>query len=62
MQHQSSFFTFMIGGAFYVFKETGLIQFGVQYLTTTFEHRRKLIIPILMVVFSMIAAFVGTPD
>lgn len=56
------FFTFMIGGAFYVFKETGLIQFGVQYLTTTFEHRRKLIIPILMVVFSMIAAFVGTPE
>ena len=56
------FFTFMIGGAFMVMQSTGLIQFGVQRLTTTFMHRKVLIIPILVTAFASIAAFVGTPE
>ncbi|WP_018924040.1 YfcC family protein [Salsuginibacillus kocurii] len=56
------FFTFMIGGTFMVLQSTGLIQFGVQRLTTTFMHRKILIIPILVTAFASIAAFVGTPE
>ncbi|MCL7748467.1 YfcC family protein [Halalkalibacter alkaliphilus] len=56
------FFTFMIGGAFMVLKDTGIIHFGVDRLTRTFISRKVLIIPVLLVTFSVITAFIGTPE
>jgi uncharacterized ion transporter superfamily protein YfcC len=56
------FFTFMIGGAFMVLKDTGIIHFGVERLTRSFIHRKILIIPVLLITFSMITAFIGTPE
>lgn len=56
------FFTFMIGGVFMVMHAVGLIQFGVDRLTRKFMHRKILIIPVLVVSFASIAAFVGTPE
>ncbi|MFC4737904.1 YfcC family protein [Bacillus daqingensis] len=56
------FFTFMIGGVFMVMHAIGLIQFGVDRLTRKFMNRKVLIIPVLVVSFASIAAFVGTPE
>ncbi|MFC0561477.1 YfcC family protein [Halalkalibacter alkalisediminis] len=56
------FFTFMIGGAFMVLKDTGIIHFGVDRLTKRFSTNKVLIIPVLLVTFSVITAFIGTPE
>lgn len=56
------FLTFMIGGAMGLLKRAGLIDMGVQNLTRAVGQREFLVIPALMGVFSVFAAFVGTPE
>lgn len=56
------FLTFMIGGAMGLLKRAGLIDMGVQKLTRAVGQREFLVIPALMGVFSVFAAFVGTPE
>ncbi|MED4080909.1 YfcC family protein [Halalkalibacterium halodurans] len=56
------FFTFMIGGTFMVLNRTGIIAYGVDRLTRTFMKQKVMVIPVLVVTFSMITAFIGTPE
>ncbi|MPY81445.1 MAG: hypothetical protein GEV04_24295 [Actinophytocola sp.] len=56
------FFTFIIGGMFMVIRETGLIESAVDKLTRRFATRRILVIPVLMVVFAVIASLIGTQE
>ncbi len=55
-------FTFIIAGAIEVVKRTGLINTIVVRLSKKFENNASMVIPILMIVFSLLAAFVGTPE
>lgn len=54
--------TFCVGGAFGVVKRTGAISIGVAALARRMSKRGILVIPVLMVVFSAIAAFIGTQE
>lgn len=54
-------FTLIIAGAFEVIKRAGLLNVMVSKLSSKFSKNGTAIIPVLMVVFSLIAAFVGTP-
>lgn len=56
------FFTFMIGGVFAVIRKTGLIEIGVDRLTRTFASKNIVLIPILMIVFSIICTIIGTQE
>ena len=56
------FFTFIIGGAFMVLRETGIIEAGVQKLSHAFAQRGVLVIPALMTVFAIIATLIGTQE
>ena len=55
-------FTLIIAGAFEVIKNAGLLNVMVSKLSSKFSKNGIVIIPVLMVVFSLIAAFVGTPE
>ena len=55
-------FTFLIGGAFMVLRATGIIDLGVGRLARRFSHRGLLTIPLLMIPFAFIAAFIGTQE
>lgn len=56
------FFTFIIGGAFMVLRESGIIESGVNRLSQAFANRGALIIPVLMTVFAAIATIIGTQE
>lgn len=56
------FFTFIIGGMFMVIHKTGVIEVSVDKLTRRFAERSILIIPVLMVTFSVIATLIGTQE
>ncbi len=56
------FFTFIIGGMFMVLRRTGIIEVGVDKLTRRFADRSILMIPVLMVVFAVIATLIGTQE
>ncbi|MGH3449864.1 MAG: YfcC family protein [Haloechinothrix sp.] len=56
------FFTFIIGGLFVVMRNTGIIELGVDKLTRRFSSRGILVIPVLMVVFAVIATLIGTQE
>lgn len=56
------FFTFIIGGLFVVLRNTGIIELGVDKLTRRFSGRGILVIPVLMVVFAVIATLIGTQE
>lgn len=56
------FFTFVIGGMFMVIRETGIIETTVDKLTRRFAERRILVIPVLMVLFAVIASLIGTQE
>lgn len=56
------FFTFIIGGAFMVLRETGIIESGVSRLSHAFARRGVLIIPVLMTMFAVIATLIGTQE
>lgn len=54
--------TFCVGGAFGVVKRTGAIRLGVSALSRKMAKRGSLIIPVLMIAFAAIAAFIGTQE
>lgn len=56
------FLTFMVGGCMGLIKRAGLIDMGVQKLNTAVGDKGFLVIPILMGVFTGLAAFIGVPE
>ncbi|NCC47343.1 MAG: YfcC family protein, partial [Bacteroidia bacterium] len=54
--------TFCVGGAFVVVKETGAIALGVDSLAKKMSKRGILVIPVLMIVFAVVDAFIGMPE
>lgn len=56
------FFTFIIGGMFMVIRRTGIIEVAVDKLTRRFSERSVVVIPVLMVVFALIATLIGTQE
>lgn len=56
------FFVFMIGGMFEVVRRTGLIDVALAAIARLFAGRGVAVIPVLMVVFSLIASFIGVPE
>ncbi|WP_416191607.1 YfcC family protein [Neisseria sp. CCUG12390] len=56
------FLTFMVGGCMGLIKRAGLIDMGVQKLSTAVGGKDILVIPILIAIFSGLAAFIGVPE
>jgi len=56
------FLTFMVGGCMGLIKRAGLIDLGVQLLTSAVGNKEFLVIPILMAIFTSLAAFIGVPE
>lgn len=56
------FLTFMIGGCMGLIKRAGLIDLGVQKLNHAVGDKGFLTIPILMSIFTGLAAFIGVPE
>lgn len=54
--------TFMIGGAFGIIKETGMLNLGVQSLVKAFEKNKIAIIFVLIAIFVLITGFIGVPE
>lgn len=59
---QIVFFVFMIGGMFEVIRRTGLIDTVLAAVARAFVDRGLLVIPVLMVPFSLIASLIGVPE
>jgi uncharacterized ion transporter superfamily protein YfcC len=58
-------FLLMIGGSFAIFQETGAVEFGVRKLTASITRRpylEGLLIPVLMVVFSLAGSVFGMAE
>lgn len=58
-------FLLMIGGSFAIFQETGAVEFGIRRLTDTIArrpHLEGLLIPTLMVVFSLAGGIFGMSE
>ena len=49
------FFTFIIGGMFMVVRRTGVIEVAVDKLTRRFSERSIMVLPVLMIVFAVVA-------
>lgn len=56
------FLTFMVGGGMGLIKRAGLIDLGVHKLADSVGDKAIMIIPILMVLFSTLGAFIGVPE
>lgn len=56
------FFTFIIGGMFMVIRRSGIIDVAVDKLTRRFSARSVMVIPVLMVVFAVVATLIGTQE
>ncbi len=56
------FFIFIVGGAFNVINATGAIDAGIGKLTKTMSGREKLVIPIVMIAFSLGGAVFGMAE
>lgn len=54
--------TFMVGASMGLIKRAGLIDLGVQRLSKAVGKSEFLVAPILMLVLSMLAAFIGVPE
>ncbi len=52
-------FVFFVGGAFFVFTKTGAINAGISEIVKRMKGKEKLIIIIVMVIFSFFGAFFG---
>lgn len=57
-----AFTILIIGGTWQVLNYTGAISMGIGKLVTRLGHREKIIIPIMMVIFASIAAFIGAME
>lgn len=56
------FFTFLIGGMFMVLRETGIIEVLIDRIARLVSGRRLLVVPVLMLTFSVIATLIGTQE
>jgi len=56
------FLTLLVGGSVGVLRRTGVIDLGIRRLMTLMRDRIELLIPALMGIFGLIAAFIGTPE
>ncbi|WP_211830421.1 YfcC family protein [Kistimonas asteriae] len=56
------FLTLLVGGAVGVIRKTGVINMGINAMMRLLGRRTELLIPVLMGIFSLIAAFIGTPE
>ena len=56
------FLTFMVGAGMGLIKRAGLIDIGVQKLTSAVGDRQVLIIPVLITLFATLGAFIGVPE
>lgn len=54
--------TFMVGACMGLIKRAGLIDLGVQRLSSAVGQSEFLVAPVLMIVLSMLAAFIGVPE
>ena len=54
--------TFMVGACMGLIKRAGLIDLGVQRLSKAVGSSEFLVAPILMLVLSLLAAFIGVPE
>ncbi|MGC5629318.1 YfcC family protein [Georgenia sp. Z1344] len=59
---QIVFFVFTVGGMFEVVRRTGLIDTVLSWVARVFANRGALVIPALMVPFSLVASFIGVPE
>lgn len=56
------FLTFMVGAGMGLIRRAGLIDIGVQKLASVVGDKELLIIPILLVLFGTLGAFIGVPE
>lgn len=56
------FLTFMMGGCMGLIKRAGLIDMGVLQLNRAVGDKGFMVIPILIGIFTSLAAFIGTPE
>ncbi|RQW28552.1 YfcC family protein [Rhodobacteraceae bacterium CH30] len=56
------FMTLLVGGAVGVIARAGILDFGIHHLLAALGTRAELTIPILMAMFALLAAFIGTPE
>ena len=54
--------TFMVGACMGLIKRAGLIDLGVQRLSRAVGQSEFLVAPVLMLVLSLLAAFIGVPE
>ncbi len=56
------FFVLLIGGSFGILQSTGAIDAGIGHIVKRMKGKEKLIIPILMIVFSLAGAILGAAE
>ena len=56
------FLALLVGGSVGVLRRTGVLDLGIRRLMTVMRDRIELLIPALMSVFGLTAAFIGTPE
>ncbi|MBT2583056.1 Na+/H+ antiporter NhaC family protein [Planococcus sp. ISL-109] len=56
------FYIFLVGGAFGIIRATGAIESGIAKAVDKLEKREKLLIPIIMILFSILGATIGMAE
>ena len=56
------FFIFIVGGSFAVVQDTGAIESGIGRITKSMAGKEKLLIPVLMIIFSIAGAIFGMAE
>lgn len=56
------FYIFLVGGAFGIIRATGAIESGIVKVVDKLEKREKLLIPIIMILFSVLGATIGMAE
>ncbi len=56
------FYIFLVGGAFGIIRATGAIESGIAKVVDKLENREKLLIPIIMILFSVLGATIGMAE
>lgn len=59
---QIIFYIFLVGGAFGIIQATGTIEAGIGRTVHKLENKEKLLIPIIMIVFSILGATIGMSE
>jgi len=59
---QIIFYIFLVGGAFGIIQATGTIEAGIGRSVHKLENKEKLLIPIIMILFSILGATIGMSE